>query len=93
VIVRVLTLRVATRSAARVERELRDDLRAMSGQSGLLHVRVARQRQDGHETLMVFQDWADANGLYGWIGNDARQLRVGAREGSRPRRRPQHPAL
>jgi heme-degrading monooxygenase HmoA len=67
-IVRVLTARVTARNSAAFEELLRRQLPRMREHEGLVYVKLARQVREGFEDVLLFEEWRDANALYGWAG-------------------------
>lgn len=69
-IVRVLTARVKPHRAGEVNALMRKQLAILREHPGLRYVKLARQvRPDGDEVIL-FEEWADADSLYGWAGPD-----------------------
>lgn len=67
-IVRVLTARVRDRNAAKFESILRQQLAKMREHEGLVYLKLARQVHHGYETVMLFEEWRDAEALHRWTG-------------------------
>lgn len=67
-IVRILTARVSERNAAAFEEVIRQQLPRMRAHAGLLYVKLARQVHEGFEKVLLFEEWRDADALYGWAG-------------------------
>ena len=67
-IVRVLTARVAQHNAGRFEELLRQQLPRMREHQGLVYVKLARQANGPWEEVLLFEEWRDAEALYGWAG-------------------------
>lgn len=75
-IVRVLTAKVKPHRAAEFNALLRQQLPILREHPGLRYVKLARQvRADGEEVLL-FEEWADADSLYGWAGPDISKARL-----------------
>jgi quinol monooxygenase YgiN len=67
-IVRVLTARVRDRNAAKFESIMRQQLPKMREHEGLVYLKLARQVHRGYETVMLFEEWRDAEALHRWTG-------------------------
>ncbi|NJD26836.1 MAG: hypothetical protein FIA92_00875 [Chloroflexi bacterium] len=82
-IVRALRLRVARPRVATFNALMRRQLALMREQPGLIYVRLARRiLGDGGEEAILFEEWADADSLYAWVGPRLTEPRLvaGARE-------------
>ena len=67
-IVRILTARVTDRNSAAFEDLLRRQLPRMREHEGLVYLKLARQVHQGYEEVLLFEEWRDAQALYGWAG-------------------------
>jgi heme-degrading monooxygenase HmoA len=76
VIVRILTARVSHRNAASFEDVLREQLPLMRLQPGLVYLKLARQSHPTHDDVLLFEEWRDADALYGWAGTDINRPRL-----------------
>jgi heme-degrading monooxygenase HmoA len=76
VIVRILTARVPQGNAAAFEDVLRRQLPLMREQDGLVYVKLARQAHRGYDDVLLFEEWRDAQALYGWAGSDIEKPRL-----------------
>lgn len=76
VIVRVLTARVKPHRAAEFNAILRRQLPILREHPGLRYVKLARQVHVGGEEVLLFEEWADADALYGWAGPDISRPRL-----------------
>lgn len=75
-IVRILTARVRERDAARLEALLRRQVSEMREHDGLRYVKLARQVHRGHEEVLMFEEWRDAQALHGWAGRNLEAARL-----------------
>ena len=75
-IVRILTARVPDRHAAAFEDVLREQLPLMRQQPGLVYLKLARQSHRGYDDVVLFEEWRDANALYGWTGANIEKPRL-----------------
>ena len=75
-IIRILTARVSARNAPAFESLLRQQLPRMREHEGLVYVKLARQAHDGFENVLLFEEWRDAQALYGWAGSTLNKPRL-----------------
>src|SRR5512140_632032 len=76
VIVRVLTARVSQHNAGRFEALLRQQLPKMREHDGLVYLKLARQANGAFEDVLLFEEWRDADALYGWAGAELSKPRL-----------------
>ena len=65
---RVLTARVANESAGRFHDLMRQQLPILRDQDGLVYVKLSRRLLGRVEEVVLFEEWRDANAMYGWTG-------------------------
>jgi hypothetical protein len=75
-IVRILTARVRNRHAADFEKVLRTQLPLMREHEGLVYVKLARQSHRNYDDVLLFEEWRDAQSLYGWAGANITRPRL-----------------
>ena len=76
-IVRVLTARVRAGRVGHFNAAMRQQLPLMRGQPGLVYVKLARRLEaDGGEEVVLFEEWRDADSVYGWVGHDLAKPRL-----------------
>ena len=76
-IVRVLTARVKPGEANQFNALIRDELRVLRAQPGLVYVKLARRFEpDGGEEVVLFEEWRDTRAVYGWAGPDLSKPRL-----------------
>ncbi|HLO36066.1 MAG TPA: antibiotic biosynthesis monooxygenase family protein [Candidatus Deferrimicrobium sp.] len=75
-IVRILTARVPRDRAGRFEDVLRAQLPVMRAMDGLIYVKLARQSHPTHDDVLLFEEWRDADALYGWAGAHVERPRL-----------------
>jgi quinol monooxygenase YgiN len=76
VIVRVLTARVQGSNAGPFHDLMRQQLPMLHQQDGLVYVKLARRLMGPIEEVILFEEWQDANAMYGWAGPDIQQARL-----------------
>lgn len=76
-IVRVLTARVRSGRVGQFNAAMRRQLPEMREQPGLVYVKLARRLEaDGGEEVVLFEEWRDADSVYGWVGSDLSKPRL-----------------
>ena len=75
-IVRILTARVPRDRAEQFEAVLRAQLPVMREHEGLVYVKLARQAHAAYDDVLLFEEWRDAESLYGWAGADLETPRL-----------------
>ena len=76
-IVRVLTARVRAGRVGHFNAAMRQQLPLMRQQPGLVYVKLARRLEaDGGEEVVLFEEWRDADSVYGWVGGDLAKPRL-----------------
>ena len=48
----------------------------MRQQPGLVYLKLARQAHRGYDDVVLFEEWRDANALYGWTGANIEKPRL-----------------
>lgn len=75
-IVRVLTARVQSSNAGPFHDLMRQQLPILHEQEGLVYVKLARRLLGPIEEVVLFEEWRDANAMYGWAGPDIQRPRL-----------------
>ena len=75
-IVRVLTARVQSSNAGPFHDLMRQQLPLLHQQEGLVYVKLARRLLGPIEEVVLFEEWRDANAMYGWVGPDIQRPRL-----------------
>jgi heme-degrading monooxygenase HmoA len=76
-IVRVLTAQVKPGRVGHFNALIRQQLPILKSHKGLVYTKLARRlTPDGGEEVMLFEEWRDADSLYGWAGSDISRPRL-----------------
>jgi heme-degrading monooxygenase HmoA len=77
VIVRVVRAKVRAGRVGLFNVAMRRQLDLMREQPGLVYVKLARRLDaDGGEEVLLFEEWQDADSVYGWAGGDLSKARL-----------------
>lgn len=76
-IVRLLTARVRSGRVGQFNAAMRRQLPRIREQPGLVYVKLVRRLEaDGGEEVILFEEWRDADSVYGWVGHDLAKPRL-----------------
>ena len=75
-IVRVLSATLKAERAGIFNELMREQLPILRDYPGLRYVKLCRRIRGGEQDVLLFEEWADAESLYGWAGPDLDKPRL-----------------